>query len=316
MIIYKNKRFFLLLIFFLSFSLVDISYAANIYFTADAQLDLTGLPCAIYVASGSAADSLTTLGTNLTADIPSGSIFVIKTTSTVLSMTASGGTIILGFDTGYFGTGYVTQWSASSSVSGATVGIDILVPNANTSYLIKVDGTNFNYYTSNGSGVVSFTYNGGFSNKVFTIQEGYAPVSIVASAGTATAVPSKWPNISQSATGGQSASSTSLDNNGEMIKKLLEQIKILQLKLEELKGGLGKAGTALFVATLKMGSIGDQVRLLQEKLKTLGFFPKSQKITGFYGLVTKNSVIEFQKFFKIDPIGIVGPKTREMLNSL
>jgi peptidoglycan hydrolase-like protein with peptidoglycan-binding domain len=38
------------------------------------------------------------------------------------------------------------------------------------------------------------------------------------------------------------------------------------------------------------------------------------EIIGYYGSVTEAAVVEFQKANDIDPIGIVGPRTRAALN--
>lgn len=79
---------------------------------------------------------------------------------------------------------------------------------------------------------------------------------------------------------------------------------------------LGVETTEVFVSYLTLGSVGDEVRLLQDKLKELGFFPLDVKTTGYYGWVTREAVIDFQKANSIDPLGVVGPATRELLNSL
>lgn len=62
---------------------------------------------------------------------------------------------------------------------------------------------------------------------------------------------------------------------------------------------------------LELGSSGQAVTDLQAKLKTLGYFALAP--TGYFGPITKNAVIAFQKANSIDPIGIVGPKTRAAL---
>lgn len=58
---------------------------------------------------------------------------------------------------------------------------------------------------------------------------------------------------------------------------------------------------------------GDDVLELQMVLKELGFF--LEEPTGVFGAVTKAAVIEFQQWAQIDPIGEVGPKTREALTT-
>ena len=59
---------------------------------------------------------------------------------------------------------------------------------------------------------------------------------------------------------------------------------------------------------LKEGSSGEAVRALQLKLKELGYF--SGTGTGYYGTVTRNAVIAFQKANGLSTDGIAGPATR------
>lgn len=70
-----------------------------------------------------------------------------------------------------------------------------------------------------------------------------------------------------------------------------------------------------FVSYLSYGSIGQEVRDLQSLLKDLGFF-NYPSITGYYGSVTTLAVKDFQVAYNINPLGVVGPQTREKLNSL
>ena len=68
---------------------------------------------------------------------------------------------------------------------------------------------------------------------------------------------------------------------------------------------------------LGQGISGDDVRYLQEKLKSLGFFPAAQGTTGYFGVLTEEAVKKFQCARNIicsgDPVttghGLVGPKT-------
>jgi hypothetical protein len=65
------------------------------------------------------------------------------------------------------------------------------------------------------------------------------------------------------------------------------------------------------------GKTGQEVKLLQEKLKTLGFIKKSQKTTTYFGVVTKAALINFQKAKKLKPYnGVLNVNTRALLNSL
>ena len=70
-----------------------------------------------------------------------------------------------------------------------------------------------------------------------------------------------------------------------------------------------------FVSKLGMGSRGAEVRMLQAKLRELGFFNHPTD-TGLFGAVTRAAVAAFQKDQGLSSVGFVGPGTRAALNSL
>ncbi len=74
------------------------------------------------------------------------------------------------------------------------------------------------------------------------------------------------------------------------------------------------ASTFNFARGLSHGVRNNDVVELQNRLKDLGFFTFHTS-TGFFGPITRASVVAFQLANGIDPIGIVGPLTRAALNS-
>ena len=71
-----------------------------------------------------------------------------------------------------------------------------------------------------------------------------------------------------------------------------------------------------FVSQLSVGSRGEEVRMLQAKLRELGYFTYPTD-TGIFGLATKAAVVEFQRAQGLAPFpGFVGPGTRAALNNL
>ena len=71
-----------------------------------------------------------------------------------------------------------------------------------------------------------------------------------------------------------------------------------------------------FTSLLKVGSVGNEVKQLQQVLKDLGYY-KYPTITGRFGAVTKAAVVAFQKKYKLKPYpGHVGVGTRNILNGL
>ncbi|MGN1443139.1 MAG: spore cortex-lytic enzyme [Acutalibacteraceae bacterium] len=61
----------------------------------------------------------------------------------------------------------------------------------------------------------------------------------------------------------------------------------------------------------KLGSRGEEVRKIQTKLKSLGYYKGS--VDGIYGTETRNAVKSFQKNCGITVDGIAGPKTLKYL---
>ncbi|HVZ75738.1 MAG TPA: peptidoglycan-binding protein [Candidatus Paceibacterota bacterium] len=73
------------------------------------------------------------------------------------------------------------------------------------------------------------------------------------------------------------------------------------------------SANATFVSFLDVGSTGDEVTALQEKLAALGYF--SAVATGYFGSATQAAVEAFQSAHGIDAVGYVGPATRAALNA-
>jgi hypothetical protein len=73
-----------------------------------------------------------------------------------------------------------------------------------------------------------------------------------------------------------------------------------------------------FLVNLKMGDKSSEVSSLQEALKIDGEFTVNP--TGFYGEITRQSVLAFQKKYEINSQGtngtVVGPHTRQKLNEI
>ncbi len=66
-------------------------------------------------------------------------------------------------------------------------------------------------------------------------------------------------------------------------------------------------------SNLQTGSRGTAVVNLQNDLRKAGFF--SAKSTGYFGSITKNSVLKLQKKYGLKADGIVGTKTYKAINS-
>ena len=65
--------------------------------------------------------------------------------------------------------------------------------------------------------------------------------------------------------------------------------------------------------TLKLGSYGESVKLLQENLKKLGYYKSS--VDSDFGSLTQSAVKQFQKDKKLTVDGIVGPQTQTAIDA-
>jgi peptidoglycan hydrolase-like protein with peptidoglycan-binding domain len=71
----------------------------------------------------------------------------------------------------------------------------------------------------------------------------------------------------------------------------------------------GGPAPANLIRNLFFGLSGDDVKQLQQFLKDKGYYTYPE-ITGYFGQITKEAVMVFQKANGIEPLGGVGPQTR------
>jgi peptidoglycan hydrolase-like protein with peptidoglycan-binding domain len=91
---------------------------------------------------------------------------------------------------------------------------------------------------------------------------------------------------------------------------------ITQKRLEERTKAIEPVPTVTSAKTsseISQGSSGEAVKVVQQQLIALGYLKSTA--TGYFGPLTLEAVIAFQKAKGIDAIGIVGPKTKAALAS-
>lgn len=76
------------------------------------------------------------------------------------------------------------------------------------------------------------------------------------------------------------------------------------------------AGTFAFTQTLRRGGSGEEIRQLQQTLKTVPEIYPEGLVTGYFGSFTEKAVKKLQAKYGLEPVSIVGPKTRALLNTL
>ena len=100
------------------------------------------------------------------------------------------------------------------------------------------------------------------------------------------------------------------DLRAKRANKILETVLIIILNLILLFSAVSPSvnSHSTAVETLsKYGSTGSEVKQIQQKLKSLGYY--NGTVDGIYGTKTKNAVIAFQKNCGLTADGIAGPKT-------
>lgn len=90
------------------------------------------------------------------------------------------------------------------------------------------------------------------------------------------------------------------------VEKLRSDIETLSKTLEASTAHVGTC--PVFWRTLSGGMSGDDVRSLQEYLRSEGYF--REEATGYFGRVTRAAVIEWQNAHGISALGVMGPLTR------
>jgi hypothetical protein len=99
--------------------------------------------------------------------------------------------------------------------------------------------------------------------------------------------------------------------------EFIEDVSTTTQPIMTTTSALNNIGTSSFTRTLKKGMSGDDVRQLQILLQKLNYLPSSQTPSTYFGSITSNALIKFQRDNKIQPsTGSFGPTTQAKLISL
>jgi peptidoglycan hydrolase-like protein with peptidoglycan-binding domain len=109
-----------------------------------------------------------------------------------------------------------------------------------------------------------------------------------------------------------STSSTNIDMSLERHVELTVPSTNATTSVSEATGQVLGASTQTFTRKLRIGSRGNDVTLLQERLTDLGFY--FGPITGYFGRLTSSAVRVFQASHGLESVGAVGPLTLAALN--
>ena len=105
-----------------------------------------------------------------------------------------------------------------------------------------------------------------------------------------------------------SAQTTTTSSLQQTIQSLLQQIKNLQAQMEQLRTERHEVVVEL-VNTLKEGSSGSAVEILQALLAADPSIYPEGRITGYFGALTRRAVMNFQMQNGLPQVGNVGPQT-------
>src|SRR3989338_961545 len=101
----------------------------------------------------------------------------------------------------------------------------------------------------------------------------------------------------------------------QSVADMLAQLKATQTQIATLQAQQ-KVSMQTLLRTLKVGTTGDDVTMLQALLASDPSIYPEGKITGFYGKLTEQAVKRFQKKHGFEQVGNVGPKTLRKLQEL
>jgi peptidoglycan hydrolase-like protein with peptidoglycan-binding domain len=109
-------------------------------------------------------------------------------------------------------------------------------------------------------------------------------------------------------------------STADTIQPLLNQIQALQQQINQLQQQINQAQqqkqqvVSNLISSMGQGSSGDQVKVLQALLAMDPSVYPEGKITGFFGQLTANAVKRYQKKHGLPQVGVVGPKTLQILS--
>ena len=78
---------------------------------------------------------------------------------------------------------------------------------------------------------------------------------------------------------------------------------------------LGSNGQYRFTFDLSYGDHNAAVRFLQERLRSLGVYPKNAPLSSYFGPIPRAALQRYQRAQRINPTGFLGPLTRARLNA-
>jgi|GEM_PF-1909378 len=122
-------------------------------------------------------------------------------------------------------------------------------------------------------------------------------------------------SLAHAETGATQVAGSDLAGLQAKVEMLMKQVEMLQntLKIQSVEIQVLREEMKI-TRRLRLGSAGDDVKILQEMLATDSEIYPEGKITGYFGPMTDKAIRRFQEKHELESVGEVGPKTQEILN--
>ncbi len=121
---------------------------------------------------------------------------------------------------------------------------------------------------------------------------------------------------------GVSAQSVSVSDIVARMDEIIKEMQTLKGEFDSLSGQVKPTGSVQGASTSKrltktplLGETTDEIGLIQKLLKTDADIYPYQVVSGFFGPKTEEAIKNLQTRFKMNPVGVVGPATTELLEA-
>lgn len=118
------------------------------------------------------------------------------------------------------------------------------------------------------------------------------------------------------------AQSVSVADIVARMDEIIKEMQSLKSEFDSLSGQVKPTGAVLGASTVKRitktpvyGETNDLIGLIQKLLKTDPEIYPYQVVSGFFGPKTEEAIKNLQTRFKMNPVGVVGPATTELLEA-
>ena len=202
-----------------------------------------------------------------------------------------------------FGSHDITVHVYDSSGHNGSVSQEITIENPS----VSVESISPSQSISPGTTLTFTVVQSGFTNPVYTLADSFPGTTLSSSDINSSSGYFDW-TPAESDSGSHNITIYASDSYGHSANTALT------VNVGYTQAAITSSYGYTFTEYLVVGSSDGQVTALQTLLAKEGYFNSS--ITGYYGPITQTAVENFQTAHGVDPVGTVGPLTRNVLNEL